>query len=134
MNVEAFLAAPAVIQVHMLSALAALITGAIQLLAPKGVLPHRILGTVWVGLMALTAVTAIFIREINAGGLSPVHLFIPLALFGLVGLARSVQLRQRRRHRGIVLGLYFGALIVPGLFTLIPGRLMHAIVFGYNAG
>jgi uncharacterized membrane protein len=31
-------------------------------------------------------------------------------------------------------GLYFGALIVPGLFILIPGRLMHEIVFGYNAG
>jgi len=127
MNLDAFLAAPAVIQVHTLSATAALVLGGVQWLGPKGTLPHRVLGTVWAGLMALTAVTAIFIREINDGGLSPIHLFIPLTLFGLVGLARSVQLRAPGRHRRTVLALYFGALVVPGLFTFLPGRLMHDV-------
>jgi len=26
--------------------------------------------------------------------------------------------------------IFFGALIVAGLFTLLPGRIMHAVVFG----
>lgn len=127
MNIDAFLAASPVIQLHAVGAVAALGLGAVQLAGPKGTLPHRTLGTVWAGLMVLTALTAVFIHEINPGGFSPVHLFIPLTLFGLVGLARSIQLRQRQRHRRIVLALYFGALIVPGLFTFLPGRLMHDV-------
>lgn len=134
MNIDAFLAAPALIQIHTGSAAAALAVGAVQLVGPKGALPHRLLGTIWAGLMALVATTAIFIREVNDGNLSFIHLFIPLTLFGLVGLARSVQLRQRGRHRRIVLGLYFGALVVPGLFAFLPGRLMHDIALaGFGA-
>jgi uncharacterized membrane protein len=26
--------------------------------------------------------------------------------------------------------LFLGALVVAGLFTLLPGRIMHAVVFG----
>jgi uncharacterized membrane protein len=26
--------------------------------------------------------------------------------------------------------LFFGALVIAGLFTLFPGRIMHAVVFG----
>jgi len=29
-----------------------------------------------------------------------------------------------------MLGLFLGALVIAGLFTLLPGRLMHAVVFG----
>jgi uncharacterized membrane protein len=27
--------------------------------------------------------------------------------------------------------LFTGALVVAGLFTLLPGRIMHAVVFGH---
>ena len=26
--------------------------------------------------------------------------------------------------------IFFGALVIAGLFTLVPGRIMHAVVFG----
>jgi uncharacterized membrane protein len=29
-----------------------------------------------------------------------------------------------------MLGLFFGALVVAGIFTFLPGRIMHAVVFG----
>jgi len=134
MDLGAFAAAPAVIQLHAICATGALVLGAVQLGGPKGTLPHRALGMVWAGLMAITAVTALFIHRINEGGFSSVHLFIPLTLFGLVGLARTVQMRQWRRHRRIVTSLYFGALIIPGLFTFVPGRLMHDMFLAGPAG
>ncbi len=128
MNIQAFLDASPVIQVHVLTASGALILGAVQLLGPKGTLPHRTLGMVWAGLMALTALTAIFIHEVNEGSFSPIHLFVPLTLFGLVGLARSVRRGARKGdHRRQVLILYFAALVLPGLFTLVPGRLLHTV-------
>ena len=33
-------------------------------------------------------------------------------------------------HRGTMLGLFFGTLIVTGAFTLMPGRLLHDVFFG----
>jgi hypothetical protein len=43
-------AAPA-IPVHDFAAMAAFVLGVVQLAGPKGTLPHRTLGWVWVGLM-----------------------------------------------------------------------------------
>jgi uncharacterized membrane protein len=33
-------------------------------------------------------------------------------------------------HRRIMIGLFSGALVIAGLFTLLPGRIMRAVVFG----
>ncbi len=29
-----------------------------------------------------------------------------------------------------MLGLFLGALVIAGIFTLLPGRIMHKVVFG----
>jgi uncharacterized membrane protein len=34
------------------------------------------------------------------------------------------------RHRRAMLGLFFGALVIAGLFTFMPGRIMHEVMFG----
>ena len=43
-------------------------------------------------------------------------------------------LRARRHqvvaHRNTMIGLFLGALVVAGLLTLVPGRVMHEVVFG----
>jgi uncharacterized membrane protein len=33
-------------------------------------------------------------------------------------------------HRLIMTLIFSGALVIAGLFTLLPGRIMHAVVFG----
>ena len=35
-----------------------------------------------------------------------------------------------RRHKMTMIGIFFGALVIAGLFTFLPGRIMHAVVFG----
>lgn len=128
MNIEAFFQAPWHIQLHALVAMTAVGLGAIQLLAPKGTLPHRQLGYVWVGLMLIVAITAIFIQE--TGGFSWIHVFVPVTLFGLAGLVYYARRKRRSGHSRTALALYAGALLIPGAFTFLPGRLMHTVVTG----
>jgi len=33
-------------------------------------------------------------------------------------------------HRTAMMSLFIGALVIAGAFTLLPGRVMHAVVFG----
>ena len=130
MNIQAFLDAPGVIQAHALAALVAFVIGAALLAAPKGTIPHRTFGVLFLALMVAVALTAMFIREVNDGSFSWIHVFVPLTLLGVVlGYVRAKQ-HDRRRHRGNMRGLFFGALLIPGAFAFIPGRLMHAVVFG----
>jgi len=128
MNIEAFFQAPWHIQLHAGAAIAAVLLGAVQLIAPKGTLPHRQLGYVWVALMLTVAITAIFIR--SGGSFSWIHIFVPLTLIGVASLILAARKGLVARHRGTVMGLYIGALMIPGAFSFLPGRLMHMVVTG----
>jgi uncharacterized membrane protein len=35
-----------------------------------------------------------------------------------------------RSHRAAMISLFAGALVIAGVFTLLPGRVMHEVVFG----
>jgi len=129
-DLELFFSMPWHVQLHAIAAMGALGLGVVQFVAPKGTVPHRALGYVWVILMAVTATTAIFIRQINEGGFSPIHLFIPLTLYAIVELSIRGRKGLTGKHRRTALGVFFGALIVPGLFSFLPGRLMWHVFFG----
>ena len=46
-------------------------------------------------------------------------------------LARTHARRHAiERHRRAMLRLFVGALVIAGVFTFLPGRIMHAVVFG----
>ena len=67
-------AAPA-IPLHAFAAMTAFLLGVVQLAAPKGTLPHRTLGWVWISLMALVAVSSFWSHQIRLiGPWSPIHL------------------------------------------------------------
>jgi uncharacterized membrane protein len=57
-----------------------------------------------------------------------------LSIFTPVTLPLGVWMAHRHRvadHRRIIMILIFsGALVIAGLFTLVPGRIMHTVVFG----
>jgi len=122
-------ASPA-IQLHAFAAMTAFALGVVQLTAPKGTLPHRALGWLWVLLMVAVSVSAFWIHQLRLWGpWSPIHL---LAIFTLVMLPIAVLHARRHRvasHRWTMIGIFFGALVVAGLFTLVPGRIMHDVVF-----
>jgi uncharacterized membrane protein len=123
-------AAPA-IPLHAFAAMAAFVLGLVQFAAPKGTLPHRTIGWIWVVLMLVVAVSSFWINKIRlVGPFGPIHL---LSIFALVMLPLAVWRAHTHRvaaHRRIMILMFAGALVVAGLFTLVPGRIMHRVVFG----
>lgn len=131
MTPAAVLGAPMPIPPHALAAIAAFALGSLQLVLPKGTARHRALGRAWVALMAVTAASGLFIHELRSfGPFSPIHLLSLGTLAALVLGLRSARRGDIARHRRIMLLLFLGALLVAGLFTLLPGRRMHAVFFG----
>ena len=131
MTLEPLLQAGAAIELHAFAAMAAFALGIVQFAAPKGTIPHRVVGWVWVVLMLGVAVSAFWIHKIRLWGpWSPIHL---LAIFTLITLPIAVWNAHRHRvpqHRIAMISIFVGALLIAGLFTLFPGRIMHAVVFG----
>jgi len=131
MSLAPLLQAEPVIQIHAFAAMSAFALGLIQFAAPKGTLPHRTIGWIWVALMTVIALSSFFIHGIKlVGPFSPIHL---LSIFTLVMLPLAVLHARRhnvKRHRGAMIGIFVGALIIAGAFTLVPGRIMHAVAFG----
>lgn len=130
MNIDLFFEAPLVIQAHAGAAMAALALGAGIYALPKGRRRHQVLGIATATLLVVVVVTAFFIRTGEGGAFSWIHFFIPLTAMGLFGAAMGVARKDWKRHKNAARGLVFGALMVPGLFTLLPGRLMHGVFLG----
>jgi len=131
MNLQALWNDGPVISVHALVAILATAIGALQLAAPKGTPRHRWLGFIWVGAMATVAVSSFWIHGFRWWGpFSAIH---ALSLLVLATLAYSVAAARRGNvtaHRISMVQLYVLALLLTGGFTLVPGRTMHAVLFG----
>jgi len=131
MSLKPLLDAAPTIPMHAFAAMAAFVLGLVQFAAPKGTLPRRTLGLIWVALMALIALSSFWIHQIRLlGPLSPIHL---LSIFVLVLLPLAVWMAHTHQvgaHRRAMIGMFLGALVIAGLFTLLPGRIMHQVVFG----
>jgi uncharacterized membrane protein len=131
MTLAPLLSADPAIQFHAFAAMTAFGLGVVQLAAPKGTLPHRTIGWIWVALMLVVSVSAFFIHQIRLWGpWSPIHL---LAIFTLVILPIAVWHAHRhevQKHRNRMVAIFLGALVIAGAFTFLPGRIMHAVAFG----
>lgn len=118
-----------VIQLHLFAALSALLVALFMLKAAKGTRVHRVIGWAWVLLMMTTALSSFFIKDINPGRFSFIHL-----LSGWVAFATPLGVWAARTHRialhqRLMTGLVIGGLIIAGAFTFIPGRLMFDVFF-----
>jgi uncharacterized membrane protein len=131
MTLAPLLQASSAIKLHAFAAMAAFALGIVQFAAPKGTVPHRTVGWLWVVLMLAVSISAFWIHQLRLWGpFSPIHL---LAIFTLITLPIAVWNARRHRvqhHRIAMISLFVGALVIAGVFTLVPGRIMHAVVFG----
>ncbi|MBX3518457.1 MAG: DUF2306 domain-containing protein [Xanthobacteraceae bacterium] len=131
MSLAPLLNASPAIQIHAFAAIAAVVIGIVQFVRRKGTFSHRTFGWIWAVLMLTIAVTSFWINEIKLWGpWSPIHL---LSIFVLFNVPLAVWLARRhnvRAHRGWMIGIFAGALVIAGIFTLVPGRIMHAVIIG----
>lgn len=131
MTLAPLLNASFAVQIHAMAAMTAFVVGIVQLSAPKGTFSHRTVGWVWVVLMLVVSISAFFIHTIRLWGpWSPIHL---LAIFTLITLPIGIVHARRHAvvsHRWTMLSIFTGALVVAGVLTLLPGRIMNHVVFG----
>ena len=120
-----------IIQLHAFAAMTAFVLGLVQFAAPKGTLPHRTIGFIWVALLAIIAISSFWIHTIRLWGpFSPIHL---ISIFTLCMLPLAVYAAHTHKvaaHKRAMTSIFLGALVIAGIFTFVPGRIMHAVVFG----
>ena len=131
MSLAPLLNASVPIQLHAVAAMSAFALGLLQFAAPKGTLPHRTVGFIWLALMLTVALSSFWIHEIRLWGpWSPIHL---ISIYVLIMVPVAIYFARRHNVRGharTVVGMFLGGLVIAGLFTFVPGRIMHALTFG----
>ena len=112
---------------HLLSALAALVLGGVQLARRKGTRGHRVLGWIWVALMTTAAVSSLWMPAFMR--LNWIHLFTLVTAISLPTAIWQIRHGKPDKHAGTMRGLYTGGLVIAGAFTLTPGRLLGDLVW-----
>ncbi|MEL6874623.1 MAG: DUF2306 domain-containing protein [Pseudomonadota bacterium] len=119
--------------IHLATVLPAVPLGAWVLWRKKGDALHKILGRIWGMLMITTAISSFWIGEPGTGiagsGLSFIHLFSVLVLVSVPMGVWALRVGDYAGHQRAMQGMYIG-LIVAGLFSFIPGRILGTAVFG----
>lgn len=117
------------VQGHIIAAVVSALVGAAQFVGRKGSSVHKTLGWIWIGLIAITAGTSIFMRNLNDGGFSLTHGFTALAALGVPAAVLAIRRGDVLLHRNFMVAVYVGGLLIAGAFTLTPGRLLHDVLF-----
>ena len=126
-----------VIYAHIALALVAVPVGVFIFLTKKGTAQHKLVGRVWVVILLIVSLSAILIQEINPEEYSLIHLLIPWIIGSLVysiwnikRFKKTRHIKYRPAHMYSMIGVYIGALLVAGAFTLLPGRFLYGVFFG----
>ena len=137
MTLEPLLHAPLAVKVHVATIVPAFLIGTWQIfLSTKGAPLHRLFGAIYLGLMTITAIAAFFIRNpfntdpFSLRGFSWIHVFVAVTAFGIISTLWALKTHNIKAHRGSMLGVYIGGILIAGALAFAPGRIMHAVVFG----
>jgi uncharacterized membrane protein len=118
---------------HLATVLPAFLIGTYILFIRKGTPKHKMLGKIYVSFMLLTAFITLFMPAVVGPTIlnhfGYIHL-LSLLVFVTVPLAIiAIRKGNVRAHRGHMLGMYIGALLIAGSLAMMPGRLMHTWLF-----
>ena len=122
-------AQPLVIKLHIAGAVAALLIGAMLMTLRKGVTFHRTAGWLWVGAMSVVAGSSLFITGVNGDRWSFIHLITGWVLIALPVAVIAARRHRVSTHRGFMMGMFYGGLIIAGALTFIPGRTLWNVFF-----
>lgn len=115
---------PDLVWFHLATIAIALGLTPLILLRRRGDKWHRRTGYVWAAAIMTTALATFWIRGINPGRLSLIHLLSGFTLL-MVPIVIFCARRHRIRARRIgIQSAVAGALLIAGFFTLVPGRIL----------
>lgn len=113
---------------HLLTIMVALALTPWLLLRRRGDRRHRVMGTIWVAAMLLTALVSFDLR--TGGHWSVIHILSAWTLFQAPLIWWSARRHDVARHRSAVRGMVTGALLIAGFFTFPFDRLLGHWLFG----
>ncbi len=129
MNLAPLTGAPVAIQLHTAAAMITILITVLIFSRARGTVTHKTLGWVWVGSMLVAAISSFWITTGGpVMGYSWIHLLSLFVVAGIMLALRNIRKGNIEGHRGWMIGMVWGALIVAGAFTLLPGRIMHAVL------
>ena len=129
-DLELFGRLPLAVKAHLLAALAALVLGAVLMMVRKGRTFHRAAGWGWVVLVAVVAISSLFITSLNHGHWSLLHLLTGWTLIIMPLAVVAARRHAVGRHRRMMMGLFYGGFAINLLFAFIPGRVLWSLVLG----
>jgi len=133
MTLDPILTASLPIQIHVASAICAVILGPIALLRRSRDIWHRRFGKAWVVVMFMTAASSFAISEFRVfgpfGPFGPIHMLSCLTIYGLWQSVKAARGGNIARHQAEMRNLYFWAIGIAGIFTFLPGRRMNRAFF-----
>jgi uncharacterized membrane protein len=120
---------PPLIWPHLASIMLAVVLTPVMLLRPRGTPSHRQLGWVWVVAMFSTALLSLFVRNVNHGGFSFIHILSVWTMIQVPVIVWSARRHNVKRHRFGVRAMVTGALLIAGFFTFPFNRLLGQWLF-----
>lgn len=119
---------------HLFTVVPCFFIGTILLIIKKGTKIHVFSGRVYMVLMLFTAIVTLFMpAEIGPQFLQHfgwIHLFSILTIWTVPTAYMAIKKGNVKSHKRKMILLYFGALIIAGGFTFVPGRYMYQLFFG----
>ena len=119
---------------HLATVIPAFFIGAFQLLRRKGTSTHRLLGKIYMllmlgtGLITLAMPAEVGPRFLNHFGV--IHVFSVLTLSNVPIAYFAARRGDIKVHRGAMIALYVGGILIAGTLALMPGRMLHKWLFG----
>ena len=120
--------------IHLATVVPCFIIGTMLLLIKKGTRIHKGFGRLYMVLMLFTALVTLFMpahvgpRILNHFGW--IHSFSFLTIYTVPTAYLAIKRGNVKSHKRKMILLYFGAIIIAGGFTFVPGRYLHSVFFG----
>lgn len=118
---------------HLATVVPAFVIGALQLLRRKGTPTHKLLGKIYMVLMLATGlITLAMPAEVGPrflGHFGIIHIFSFLTFSSVPTAFFAARRGDIKTHRGAMIGLYVGGILIAGAFAFTPGRMLHEWLF-----
>lgn len=98
-----------------------------MLVRAKGTASHKALGRAWVALMLTVAISSLWIPRFLH--FSWIHSFTLLTLVLIPLAIYRIRRGNVTGHARAMTGLFLGGLVIAGIFTLIPGRMLGNLLW-----
>lgn len=110
---------------HVVAAFTSVLLGGLQVWRrPKGDARHVVLGRAWVAVIVWTAITSFWIRDINEGAFSWLHVLSVVTLVTVTLGVVNARLGRIPAHRGNMVGSWLGAVGAMAAAVAVPDRMI----------